>query len=120
MINEIKGHELIRITATSADCSQESVQRIIDAYLDTIMRELRIRDRVELRTDFGSFVIREKGSGTIPPGQRCAKSQKVVSFKATPTLKKSLRESDLNYLARLQSDGADLQIEHLREESEHK
>lgn len=120
MINEIKGHELIRITATSADCSQESVQRIIDAYLDAIIRELRIRDRVELRTDFGSFVVREKGSHIVPAGQRCAKIQRVVSFKATPTLKKSLRESDLNYLKHLQSEGADLQIEHLREELEHK
>ena len=113
MTKELKGHELITITATSTNCSQESVQKIIDAYLDAIMRELRLRDRVELRTDFGSFVVREKGGGPAPPNQRCTKVQRVISFKATPTLKKSLRESDIVYIERLQEQGASLQIEPL-------
>lgn len=101
------------ITATSTDCSQEHVESIINAYLDAIIRELRVRDRVELRTDFGSFVVREKGGEPAPPGQRCAKVQRVVSFKATPTLKKVLRESDEHFLERLQKEGANLEIEQL-------
>lgn len=118
MTKEIKRNELITITATSTECSQEDVQKIIDAFLDAIIRELRIRDRVELRTDFGSFVVRKKCGGPAPPGQRCTKIQRVVSFKATPALKRTLRESDREFLERLRKEGADLQIEQLREKTD--
>lgn len=120
MKKEIKSNELITITATSTECSQENVQKIVDAFLDTIIRELRTRDRVELRTDFGSFVVRKKGGGPTPPGQRCTKIQRVVSFKPMPALKKTLRESDKEFMERLQKEGADLQIEQLREKTDDK
>lgn len=116
MTKETKKEDLITITATTTDCSQDSVEKIINAFLDAIIRELQVRDRVELRTDFGSFVVREKGGGPAPPGQRCTKVQRVVSFKATPTLKKSLRESDKQYLERLQREGANLEIKQLRKD----
>ena len=118
MKKEMNKNELITITATSAECSREDVQKIIDAFLDAIIRELRIRNRVELRTDFGSFVVRKKGGGPAPPGQRCTKIQRVVSFKATPTLKRTLRESDREFLERLRKEGADLQIEQLRKKTD--
>lgn len=114
----MKSNELITITATSTECSQENVQKIVDAFLDAIIRELRIRDRVELRTDFGSFVVRKKGGAPVLPGQRYTKVQRVVSFKPTPSLKKTLRESDMEFLERLRKEGADLQIEQLREKTD--
>lgn len=52
MTKEIKRNELITITATSTECSQEDVQKIIDAFLDAIIRELRIRDAPSLLLHF--------------------------------------------------------------------
>lgn len=101
MTKEIKRNEPITITATTAECSQEDVQKIIDSFLDAIIRELQIWGRKELNTDFWSFVVRKKGGGPAPPGQRCTKIQRVVSFKATPALKRTLRESDREFLERL-------------------
>lgn len=104
--------ELIQITATSADCSSELVQKIIDTFLDTIMETLKMHDRVELRTDFGSFVVREKGG--VLNGNTLTKIQRVVSFKATPTLKKQLRQSDQAFGELLHSKEAVLQIERMK------
>lgn len=109
----MQSRELIKITAASTDCPPECVEKIVDAYLNTIIRTLQTHDRVELRTDFGSFVVRVKG-GELS-GRSFTKIQRVVSFKATPTLKKSLRQNDQSFLDTLREKGAHFQIERLCE-----
>ena len=109
--------ELITITAASSDCETAVVKKVIDIYLDTIAAALATQDRVELRTDFGSFVVREKGGAADTDGGTIAKVQRVVSFKATPTLKKKLRQSDETYWEQLHKKGAFLQIERLKKKA---
>lgn len=112
-------NELLTITATSTNCNPEQVERIIDAYLDTIISALKSQSRVELRTDFGSFVVREKGGDETADSRQITKVQRVVSFKVTPTLKKYLRQSDAEYIEGLRQRGGAIQIERLQQK-EHK
>lgn len=80
--------ELIQKTAISLQCSPNQVEVIMDAIIDTLIGTVLYGERrIDLRNDFGSFVIRWKG----PASQDSHCSQKVISFKATPTLKKKLR-----------------------------
>lgn len=103
--------ELIKMTAAATDCPFEYVAKIIDAYIDVIAQALQTSDFVELRADFGNFVVREKGG--IQDGKQIEKIQRIVSFKATPTGKKRLRQSDEAYLKMLQKSEAYLQRERL-------
>lgn len=105
--------ELIKITAASTECPPEHVEKIIDAYLNTIICMLQTQERVDLRTDFGSFVVRIKG-GELS-GRSFTKTQRVVSFKATSTLKKVLRQDDQSFLDTLREKGAHIQIKRLCE-----
>lgn len=110
----MKQDELIKITALSLNCESALVEQVVDVFIDTIISSLKEQDRVELRTDFGSFVVRLKGGTSRTEGAPITKVERIVSFKATPTLKKHLKQSDKNYLEELQRQGATIQIDRMR------
>lgn len=88
--------ELIANTASAANCTPAEAERIIDGMFTVIIEALRTQDRVELRPDFGSFVARRKGSAASlqrDPLVGEGTMQRVVSFKATPSFKRTLRVS---------------------------
>lgn len=107
-------NELITITAVSSNCETVQAEKIIDAFLDTIILALKTQDTVELRTDFGSFIVRLKGGASETKNMPIRKVERIVSFKATRTFKRKLKQSDEEYIQALKEQGAELQIERLK------
>lgn len=79
--------QIFSSVANATGLEQALIQQILDAFLHYVLLELKTNNRVDLGHNFGSFVVRDKGSSSVSGNQR------VVSFKATPTLKKSLQAS---------------------------
>lgn len=107
----MRQREIIRITADMIQSDPHIVATVIDAFIDSLLLALQTEDRVEIRSDFGSFVVRKKGGSDSEVSDVISKEQRVVSFKATPTLKKALRQNDQDFYKMLCEKGSRLQIE---------
>lgn len=103
--------DMIRMTADAVEGDPLVVATVIDAFIDNLLLVLQTEDYVEIRSDFGSFVVRKKGGESVGPTKSISKEQRVVSFKATPTFKKALRQSDQDFYRLLCQKGSKLQIE---------
>lgn len=85
-VEKLNREEFLQLIVQRTGYEYPLVQQIVDAFIDNIQQELQANRHVELRQDFGTFVIREKGV------QSSISMQRIVSFKATATWKKMLRK----------------------------
>lgn len=79
---------LIHLTADLANCDLTTTRSIVNSLLDVLILKFLEEDYIVLRPDFGSFMVRKKGGGGTAADRAIPKIQKVVSFKAAPSLKK--------------------------------
>lgn len=79
--------DISSFVANATGYDHELIQQILDVFLEYLLSELKTNHRVDLGHNFGSFIVREKGSSSDSGNQR------VVSFKSTPTFKKFLQGS---------------------------
>lgn len=103
--------DMIKLTADALDGDPHVIAAVIDAFIDNLLLALQTEDRIELRSDFGSFVVRKKGGSHPGQSNVLSKEQRVVSFKATPTFKKALRQSDQDFYQLLCQKGGNLQFD---------
>lgn len=107
----MRRNDIIQLTANTLQNDPHIVATVIDAFIDSLLLALQTEEYVEIRSDFGSFVVRKKGGSVSEATDVISKEQRVVSFKATPTFKKALRQSDQNFYHLLCQKGSHLQVE---------
>ena len=106
-------NELIEICAELSGLTPEKAQKVLDAAFDTMISELAARRPVCLRQDFGRFEIRERGGEQVE-GRRdqFTKMRAMPIFKSSAMLKKTLRQSDDDYVIMLRERGANKMADH--------
>lgn len=86
----MKQKDIIKMTTDTLNCDVHVIASVIDAFIDNLIIALQTEERVEIRSDFGSFVVRKKGGNHSLQPRAISKEQLIVSFKATPTFKKHI------------------------------
>lgn len=107
--------ELVEESARRAGKSPEEMEAALDAFFDAVIAEIGRSDAVELRKDFGGFVVREHGGEKVSQYRdNYTKVQRTVFFKASNDLKKRMRQSDEDFMRMLEDKGAAKQLGLLR------
>ncbi len=109
--------ELIEQTACSIGATAAQTERLLDSFFDVLLLALQAGGRVDLREDFGCFVVKERGGQLVDNGQNMTKLQQSVAFKAAAPLKKTMRQSESDYLQMLRDCGLDKQAQKLENDS---
>ena len=75
----MRQEDIIRITADALEGDPHVVAAVIDAFIDNLLLALQTEERVEIRSDFGSFVVRKKGGISSGASDAISKEQRVGS-----------------------------------------
>lgn len=88
---------LISLTAKRSGQTVKLASDVLDSFLDELVEAMKTEARICLRSDFGSFAVKDSGGREIHCGESITKSYRVPLFKRSNKLRKQLRQSDEEY-----------------------